>query len=443
MGDIKKKSIFLKISVLLSTRFQLKRNEVNIPVKEHEWQSKEDPFRIADYASEKKGVTKMKFSKKIILTLPLKFFLLTSLYWTGCSSRVDNPGYQPGKFSESSLSSQQICASYSPTLGPYTKYEFNPILKPTSHGWESMNVFNPTVIVKDGKFYMFYRAEDKDITKFKYYRSEIGLAISNDGIHWERYQDSPIIPATESYELPGGCEDPRLFKHQDTYYLWYTGYHELDGGELTVDQCMAISKDLIHWDKQGPRGYKNDTILVNPYSEAVQLNGKFMLYNEQHIAYSEDLIHWDYKPLDIKKQIPGFLELCSAVTEIPGEEDKIILLAAVKPEGSIRDLIDEIAICKRGYAKSQMEKANHYVIVEIIISRKDPEKILGISEPILYPTESYEFEGLLGPGNPFPVVFVNSGLLLHENKWLLYYGGADHVICLATAELSERTKEKD
>lgn len=324
--------------------------------------------------------------------------------------------------------------TYKPILGPFRKYEQNPLLEPTEEGWESMNVFNPTVTIKDGIFYMFYRAEDQDQDKFKYYRSEIGMATSKDGRLWTRWQDTPILPATETYELPGGNEDPRLFKYDDTYYLWYSGYYRNSKGGMTVEQCAATSEDLIHWTKQGPRGYKNDTIVVNPSNEAVKIEGRFMLYNEKHIAYSSDLNHWDYKPVNLKNKIAGFLELCAAITDIPGHEHFIVLLAAVRPQHAFRNLIDEVAVCKQSYERNQVNHANHYVIVEVLLSKEDPETILGISHPILYPTEPYEMEGLLGPGIPFPVVFVNAGLMLHNNQWMLYYGGADHVICLATAE---------
>ena len=54
-------------------------------------------------------------------------------------------------------------------VGPFTRYENNPILTPQGNGWESQNAYNPAVIRKDGKFYMLYRGEDKDTLLFKNY----------------------------------------------------------------------------------------------------------------------------------------------------------------------------------------------------------------------------------------------------------------------------------
>jgi predicted GH43/DUF377 family glycosyl hydrolase len=41
-------------------------------------------------------------------------------------------------------------------------------------------------------------------------------------------------------------EDPRIVKIEDTYYLTYTGF---DG--INALGCLAISKDLIHFEKKG------------------------------------------------------------------------------------------------------------------------------------------------------------------------------------------------
>jgi predicted GH43/DUF377 family glycosyl hydrolase len=42
-----------------------------------------------------------------------------------------------------------------------------------------------------------------------------------------------------------GIEDPRIVKIEDTYYLTYTGF---DG--INAFGCLAISKDLIHFEKK-------------------------------------------------------------------------------------------------------------------------------------------------------------------------------------------------
>ncbi len=72
--------------------------------------------------------------------------------------------------------------------------------------------------------------------------SRIGLAVSEDGIRFERHPEPVLIP-TEPYEADGGCEDPRVTQiGPDTYYMTYTAY---DGKNARM--CLATSKDLFNW----------------------------------------------------------------------------------------------------------------------------------------------------------------------------------------------------
>ena len=85
---------------------------------------------------------------------------------------------------------------------------------PQGDGWESGSVYNPAAIVKDGKVVLLYRAHADDIV------SHVGLATSDDGIHFERHPE-PVLSPTEPYEEFGG-EDPRVTEIDGTYYLTYT-----------------------------------------------------------------------------------------------------------------------------------------------------------------------------------------------------------------------------
>ena len=79
---------------------------------------------------------------------------------------------------------------------PFIKVDsVNPVLKPGNNKfvcpilksevlWEEKDVFNPAAIVRDGKVWMLYRAEDK-IGKFAG-TSRLGLAVSDDGLHFKK-----------------------------------------------------------------------------------------------------------------------------------------------------------------------------------------------------------------------------------------------------------------
>ena len=76
------------------------------------------------------------------------------------------------------------------------KYSKNPILTPRvqENSFEKACVYNPAAIVKDDKVYLLYRAEQG---YYASYNSRIGLAVSNDGLAFERAQDMPIIDIDE------------------------------------------------------------------------------------------------------------------------------------------------------------------------------------------------------------------------------------------------------
>ena len=151
---------------------------------------------------------------------------------------------------------------YSWMLGPFEKAaEANPCLVPNAVsrffcpvqekelGWEAKDVFNPAAVVKDDRVYLLYRAEDHE---GKYAgTSRIGLAVSDDGLHFTTMPEPVLYPEKDEfsvYEWEGGCEDPRIVETKDgRYFLYYTSYN----GKVAL-LCCAESTDLVHWEKPGP-----------------------------------------------------------------------------------------------------------------------------------------------------------------------------------------------
>src|SRR5260370_19598800 len=108
-----------------------------------------------------------------------------------------------------------------PPFGKWTRLSPDHIVSPRGEGFESAGTFNPSVVKKDGKFVMLYRAQDHNGT------SSLGYATSDDGIRFNR-RPEPVMVSEAPYEKGGGVEDPRLQKIGDTYYLTYTGYNNVD-----------------------------------------------------------------------------------------------------------------------------------------------------------------------------------------------------------------------
>ena len=124
-------------------------------------------------------------------------------------------------------------------IGPFTRAANQPVIRPDPASefsdpitgrvvhWEALHTFNPAAIVKDGKIFVLYRAEDDSgEMKIGGHVSRLGLAGSTDGIHFTRLAEPVFYPSADSEsvrESPGGVEDPRLVEGPDgAYILTYT-----------------------------------------------------------------------------------------------------------------------------------------------------------------------------------------------------------------------------
>ncbi len=208
-------------------------------------------------------------------------------------------------------------------LGPFTKpSQVNPVITPNPAArfrspindsivaWEAYATFNPAAIVKDGKVFVLYRAEDASgREQIGGHTSRLGLAESRDGLHFTRRATPVLYPDTDvqrQNEWPGGVEDPRIVETEDaTYVLTYTQWNR-DVPRLAV----ATSRDLLTWTKHGPAfakaaggkylrtESKSGAILSRLVGErivATRVNGKYWMYfgvPDILIATSDNLIDW-------------------------------------------------------------------------------------------------------------------------------------------------------
>ena len=125
--------------------------------------------------------------------------------------------------------------------------EKNPLLKPKAiHSWEAEAVFNGCPVKKGNKTYLVYRAVSlshyHQVAGTKLAISNIGIAESSNGLDF--HDRKCLIVPEESWER-FGCEDPRVTKLGDKYYIFYTALsaYPFNAGGIKIG--VAISKDLI------------------------------------------------------------------------------------------------------------------------------------------------------------------------------------------------------
>jgi beta-1,2-mannosidase len=333
------------------------------------------------------------------------------------------------------------------TLGPFVRPVHAPIIEPNPKPvftdpitnkpvrWEALHTFNPGAVVRQGKVYVLYRAEDDSGTMaIGMHTSRLGLAASEDGIHFATQPTPVFYPDHDSQqerEWPGGVEDPRVVEREDgTYVLAYTQWNR-----RSTDIGIATSTDLIHWTKEGPAllgdkyqhfDYKSASIvtqLKNGRLIAAKLQGKYWMYwgeIEVRLATSPDLIHWtpvedsSGKAIVLLRRRPGRFD--SAFPEVGPPSlvtDRGILLI-YNGKNAVVDGAPAIA-------------ANAYSDGQALFSTDDPRKLLArTKEPFFKPEESWEQSGQYAAGTTFA-----EGLVFFDEKWFLYYGCADSRVGVA------------
>lgn len=266
-------------------------------------------------------------------------------------------------------------------------------------------VFNPSVIVRGDQLAMLYRVNVEDSRA-----SQIWLAFSSDGRTFIPYKQNPVLSSR------WGAEDPRVVRIHHLYYMTYVCNRE-DGPQ---QQCMATSKDLIHWTDKGvilepQHAWDHEQVkaaVIVPHKVA----GSYVMYfagqttpwhTSLGMAVSSDLLHW-------KELTPQpVLEARSTCFDSLG----------VEPGATPLLLRAGILLVYNGWNPEHVHKTGW-----VMFSRKDPAKVIARADvPFIEPHFPYEIEG----HNAF--TFTEGAVRFHH-KWWFYYGAADRSIGLAQVD---------
>lgn len=334
-----------------------------------------------------------------------------------------------------------IKPAFNPIMQADSSYYFFDPLKKELVQWQKADVFNPAAIVRKGKVYILFRAEDIPGTAIGMRTSRIGLAVSKDGLHFKKMKNPVLFPDSSAfmkYDYPGGCEDPRIVEKDDgTYVLLYTSWNR-EVARLSV----ATSPDLVHWKKQGPafaKAYEGKflnvwsksgsivTKLIKKKIIATKVNGKYWMYwgeNPMYIASSDNCIDWtpvinEQQELVIALQ-PRAKKFDSHLTE-PGPPalitEKGILL--IYNGRNIENENTDPALPGGTYCGGQA-----------LFDIRDPSKLIDRSDSyFIKPDLPHEIKGQYMAGTTF-----TEGLVLFKGKWFLYYGTADSMVGVAVKD---------
>lgn len=271
----------------------------------------------------------------------------------------------------------------------------NPLLAPIAdHAWENRTVFNCGVTNWEDRIVLVYRAQGTENNI-----SRLGYAESTDGVHFARRSEPIFVP--EEPEEVNGVEDPRLTFIDGRFEMLYTAW-----SPEAIQVARASTTDFVTWERHGVSfpGPDNKDAAIFPD----KVNGRYAAFHRippsMWIAYSDDLTNWtDYH--QIMEPRPGCfdsLKLGAGGPPIETEAGWLVIYHGV----------DDNLVYRLGVA---------------LLDRNNPEIVLNRpTTPILEPEESWELVG------DIPNVVFTCGTAELGEDYLVYYGGADKVIALAT-----------
>lgn len=308
----------------------------------------------------------------------------------------------------------------------------NPILVPrTDHDWESHYVFNAAAIRLDGQVHLVYRAIGNDGM------SRLGYAVSRDGIHVDERSDAPVYqfgpdaipPRRAGAALPPlasggswhGCEDPRLTQVGDRIYMTYTDFGGWESPPAVAITSIAVDDFLArrwHWTParlMSPPGEVHKNWVVFP----ALFNGRYAVLHSLKPCVQVDYVDSldELRPHDIRSlHLDG--------PRPPGWDNWMRGVGAPPLETPAGWLVI--------YHAMDRKDPDRYKLGVMLLDRDDPTRILArLPYPLLEPNARYENDG-------FKVgVVYNCGAVLSGDELLVYYGGADAVVCGASISLAQ------
>jgi predicted GH43/DUF377 family glycosyl hydrolase len=283
---------------------------------------------------------------------------------------------------------------------------------------------------------MLYRA----IGEYEKYISRIGYASSTDGYSFARSNHIALEP-TQDYE-EYGIEDPRVVEIDNQVYITYVilSAYVTDGATVEASTALATTIDFLKYTRLGvitSKGSNNKDVVMFPEKMSQQQSSVLSLSSSNNAdrAGKYFFLHrpssWIGSTYGVDK--PSiWLGEGNALTNF---EKHTLLL---KPEEDWEEL-------KVGAGPPPIKTRAGWLVIYHGVSREkvysagaalldlhDPSKIIGRTKtPILEPKEPYE---KLGDVNN--VVFPTGACVVDNDKLFVYYGAADKVCCLATADLN-------
>ncbi len=314
----------------------------------------------------------------------------------------------------------------------------NPILRPGAHPWTAEAVLNPAAAVIGGRTHLIYRAIGTDGV------SRLGYASSPDGIIFDKILSYPIYVARNPHNIAldrrryspvmypsggswGGCEDPRMVVIEGRVYVTFNMFEDwkLRVAVIMMDVEDFLAARFYAW--EGPimlsHGDRDKNWVLFPE----KIWGRFAVLhsiigpddNHVRVEYVDDLVELAQRrfkspdPQKVSDKAIAWHVHTRSAGPPPVKTDKGWLVL---------------------YHANDAKEGHRYKLGAMLLDPADPTKVLYRSAtPILVPDELYENHGK-------PGIVYAGGAVVQGGTLYVYYGGADKVVCVATAPLASFLK---
>ena len=308
-----------------------------------------------------------------------------------------------------------------------------PVLTCNDIPYESVQIFNAGITKYNGKYVMIFRNDYACSRETIYEKSadtNLGLAFSDDGIKWEVEPqpcwDAAWLNDSEAYRI----YDPRLTVIDGKCYVCFAmdTLHGLRGG-------IAVTEDFKKFDILSLTVPDDRNMVLFPE----KINGMFMRLERPMPVYSRgrdkeafdlwssmspDMEFWGRSKLVLaKEQVPyAGSKIGPGAPPIKTKEGWLCTFHAV------RNMEENL------YSWHEWHKAYYGGLM--LLDLDDPSKVIAMAEkPLLMPEYDYELDGFRGS-----VIFPGGMILENSGEVKIYYGAADTVECLATADVNDLLK---
>lgn len=291
------------------------------------------------------------------------------------------------------------------------RYKDNPILTKDDVPYPVETVHNAGMAKYKGKYIMLFRGHKNNG------RSIIGIADSEDGYSFSVHPEPFIMPAKDKifgeYE-EFGVEDPRITNISGEYLVTYSAY-----SRHGVRIVLGKTKDFCSFERISliTQADSRNTVIFPE-----KINGLYVRLDRPHseispwsiwISYSPDLRFWGESRVVIKPVQYHWDEMKIGPGAPPFRTDN----GWLNIYHGVFSTMDG-SVYRLGVALHDLG---------------DPSKVLGVSDSwILAPEKTYELTGYV-----HNVVFTCGVIPEDDGTVKIYWSGADNVMCVGTAEISE------